>query len=78
MELIDIIKDTGSDLETRIDAVDKLNENEIVIDDLDEDIQMFIVKHSDDQSLLGFFVINSEFEYIHFLAMEKIDDAELS
>jgi hypothetical protein len=77
MNLIDIIKDKNLDLQIRIDAVEKLDENEIDEGELDEETQLFIVKNSSNQSLLGHFVNNSKFKYVHYCAIDKINDEDV-
>ena len=77
VNLIDVIKDEGKDLDTRISAVRKLDEITFDLDDVDEDMQLFIVRNSQNQSLLADFVLKSQFMYVHYHAMQRIDDEDI-
>jgi hypothetical protein len=77
VNLIDVIKDEGKDLDTRISAVRKLDELTFDLDDVDEDMQLFIVRNSQNQSLLADFVLKSQFMYVHYHAMQRIGDEDI-
>lgn len=65
------------DLKTFIDSVNKLDGNKIDIDRWNEQIQLSIVKSTSNQLLLTYFVNNSKYKYIHYRALDKIDDEEM-
>jgi hypothetical protein len=77
MNIMNTTKNKILDLKTLIDSVKNLNGNKIDIERLDEEIQLSIVKNSSSQLLLSYFVNNSEYNYIHYIALDKIDDEEI-
>ncbi len=58
-------------------SVEDFNTGKIDIDSLDEAMQLDIVKSTSSQQLLAYFVNNSEFKYVHYRALERIDDEDI-
>ena len=59
-----------------MDSVEDFNAK-IDIDRLDEAMQLDIVKSTSSQLLLAYFVNNSKYTYIHYRALDKIDDEDI-
>ena len=59
-----------------MNSVEDLNAK-IDIDRLDEAMQLNIVKSTSNQLLLAYFVNNSKYKYIHYRALDRIDDEDI-